>query len=147
MPSFYSSYETLIYVRTIKIFKFMKKEERFRKIETAKLLIDQASKLLSSIVWEGQEGQADGEHFDTLQKSEHVAILGLFNDLKNAENNFTMYKKWFIDGDKSAKSEELSVQDALKTMTSICTTPIIQRKFPDLYESAKAISEQLPDIV
>lgn len=125
----------------------MKKEERIRKIETAKFLIDQATKLLNDIVWEGQEGQKIGEHFDTLQKSEHVAILGLFNDLKNAENNFTMYKKWFIDGNKTVKSEELSLQDALKTMTSICNTPIIQRKFPDLYESAKAISEQLPGIV
>ena len=50
---------------------------------------------LNNIVYMPQEAQK--EHFDKLQKSEQVALIGIFNDSIDLYKSLCTYKHWFKD--------------------------------------------------
>lgn len=45
------------------------------------------------IVWEGQCEQSD--HFDTLNKSEQIALVDIFAKMKSLKEALIMYQQWF----------------------------------------------------
>lgn len=45
------------------------------------------------IVWESQCGQSD--HFDTLNKSEQIALVDIFAKMKGLKESLLMYQSWF----------------------------------------------------
>lgn len=45
------------------------------------------------IVWEGQCGQSN--HFDTLNKSEQIALVDIFAKMKGLKDALLSYKNWF----------------------------------------------------
>jgi hypothetical protein len=45
------------------------------------------------IVWEGQCGQPD--HFDTLNKSEQIALVDIFKKMKGLKDALITYQRWF----------------------------------------------------
>ena len=47
------------------------------------------------IVWESQCGQSD--HFDTLNKSEQIALVDIFAKMKGLKESLLMYQSWFGD--------------------------------------------------
>lgn len=71
----------------------MKKEVRIQKIEEVQAKVKEIKDILDSIVWEPQEGQE--EHFDTLNKAEKIALIGMFSDSINLDNAIASYMHWF----------------------------------------------------
>ena len=45
------------------------------------------------IVWESQCGQSD--HFDRLNKSEQIALVDIFAEMKGLKESLLMYQSWF----------------------------------------------------
>lgn len=72
----------------------MKNSERYKLIDD---LTKQASEIkdkLYEIVWEAQEPDREN-HFDSLLKSEQVALTGLLVDASNLTQALTLYISWF----------------------------------------------------
>lgn len=55
--------------------------------------LDDLVQRLHDIVWEPQEGQKD--HFDNIQKTERVAIIGVYNDAVSLKDHLVGYRHWF----------------------------------------------------
>lgn len=47
------------------------------------------------IVWENQEGQPD--HFDNLPKVEQIALIDIFNKVKQTVDAIEQFNHWFIN--------------------------------------------------
>ena len=63
----------------------MKREERITKMNRVYDLLIEADEILTSIVWEKQEGQED--HFDELHKLEQVRLSGCYCSVKQSKDN------------------------------------------------------------
>lgn len=73
----------------------MTDKERLEKILEAIELASKAKDILYHIVWEKQEGQEN--HFDSLPKSEQVALIGLLSNATNLTTSLYLHKRWFLD--------------------------------------------------
>lgn len=72
----------------------MENKERDALIESIYEQVDAISDKLYNIVWELQAPTVKN-HFDTLPKSEQIALLGLLNDANRFKNSLVMYINWF----------------------------------------------------
>lgn len=75
----------------------MTTEERNKIINDAAETAIKLKNSIYDIVWEGQEGQP--EHFDTLKKSQKVALTGILNDAMHLTQSLTVYQQWFGKND------------------------------------------------
>lgn len=50
--------------------------------------------LADKVVWENQEGQPD--HFDNLPKVEQIALIDIFNKVKQTVNSIEQFDHWFM---------------------------------------------------
>lgn len=51
--------------------------------------------LADKVVWENQEGQPD--HFDKLPKAEQIALIDIFNKVKQTVNAIEQFEHWFMN--------------------------------------------------
>lgn len=66
------------------------KEKLKQHIEEIINMTDYVSK---DVVWENQCGQTD--HFDTLSKSEQIALIDIFAKMKGLKDALLTYQHWF----------------------------------------------------
>lgn len=50
--------------------------------------------LADKVVWENQEGQPD--HFDRLPKAEQIALIDIYNKVKQTVSAIEQFKHWFM---------------------------------------------------
>lgn len=50
--------------------------------------------LADKVVWENQEGQPD--HFDKLPKAEQIALIDIYNKVKQTVSAIEQFEHWFM---------------------------------------------------
>lgn len=60
-----------------------------------KELSDLQTYIGDKVVWENQEGQPD--HFDNLPKVEQIALIDIFNKVKQTVSSIEQFNHWFMD--------------------------------------------------
>lgn len=51
--------------------------------------------LADKVVWENQEGQSD--HFDRLPKAEQIALIDIYNKVKQTIGAIEQFEHWFMN--------------------------------------------------
>lgn len=51
--------------------------------------------LADKVVWENQEGQPD--HFDRLPKAEQIALIDIYNKVKQTISAIEQFEHWFMN--------------------------------------------------
>lgn len=72
----------------------MKNSERYKLIEDLTKQAADIKDKLYGVVWEAQEPSREN-HFDSLQKSEQIALTGLLVNASNLTQALTLYTSWF----------------------------------------------------
>lgn len=72
----------------------MTQKERYDKICELVDITSEIREKIWDIVYEPQEGDPKN-HFDSLQKAERVAIIGILNDAVRLASSIANYEHWF----------------------------------------------------